>query len=34
MGQNGRRLVEEKYRWEAVAEQMVDLYTEIQACTV
>ena len=33
MGQNGRRLVEEKYRWEAVAEQMVELYTHIQACT-
>ena len=33
MGQNGRRLVERKYRWEAVAEQMVELYTHIQACT-
>lgn len=34
MGENGRRLVEKKYRWEAVAEQMMELYTHIQACTV
>ena len=26
MGENGRRLVERKYRWEAVAERMADVY--------
>jgi len=29
MGENGRRLVEEKYRWEAVAERMSVVYGEI-----
>lgn len=29
MGENGRRLVERKYRWETVAKQMERVYQEI-----
>jgi len=32
MGENGRRLVDSKYRWETVAERMSAVYSGIVNC--
>ena len=29
MGENGKRLVDEKYRWDVVAEEVIELYESI-----